>query len=114
MHTLEFQGTAQTEKLFHLKKKEIKNKKKKKTFMKGKMETEYVGIWQNRALKMTFLYQISSELRFTIFPNLWKNAAIFPNATSTCTSPCKVKKITGLYSWHATCHGIYFNVETTN
>ena len=60
--------------------------------MKGKMETD-VGIWQNRALKITFLYQTSSELRFTIFPNLWKNAAIFPNSTSTDTSPQKVKKI---------------------
>ena len=44
-------------------------------------------------LKISFLYQISSELRFTIFPNLWKNAAIFPNSTYTGTSLQKVKKI---------------------
>ena len=60
--------------------------------MKGKMETGDVGIWQNRALGITFLYQISSELRFTIFPSLWENAAIFPNSTDTCTSRQKVKK----------------------
>ena len=52
------------------------------------MEIWDVGIWQNRALKITFLYQISSELRFTIFPNLWNNSAVFPG-----TSPQKVKKI---------------------
>ena len=50
--------------------------------MKGKMETN-VGIRQDRALKITFLYQISSELRFTIFPHLWKNSAIFPISAST-------------------------------
>ena len=75
-----------------LKKKQIRNKKR--TFMKGKMEIGDVGIGQNRALKITFLYQISSELRFAIFPNLWKNAIIFPNSTDTDTSPQKVKKIT--------------------
>ena len=60
--------------------------------MEGKMETGDVGIWQNRALKITFLYQISSELRVTFFPNLWKNAAIVLNSTGTGTSPQKVKK----------------------
>ena len=56
------------------------------------METGDVGIWQKRALKIILLYQTSSDLRFTIFPNLRKNAAIFPNSTSTGTSPQKVKK----------------------
>ena len=46
VHPWEYQGTAQTEKFFHLKtKKEIRNTKN--TYMKGKMETETgdVGIW---------------------------------------------------------------------
>ena len=91
MHPWEYQRTTQTEMLFHLKKKK-ETRNTKKTFMKGKMETGDVGIWQNRALKITFLYQISSdhhhhhihfralfsstegwaswqELKFTIFPN---------------------------------------------
>ena len=46
--------------------------------MKGKIETEDVGIWQNRTLKINFLYQISSELRFTIFPNYGKMPLFFP------------------------------------
>ena len=50
----------------------------KKTSMKGKTEIWDVGIWKNRALKITLIYQISSELRLSFFPNLWKNAAIFP------------------------------------
>ena len=62
--------------------------------MEGKMETGDVGIQQNRALKITLLCQISSELRFTIFLNFWKNTGIFPNFTGTGTSPQKVKKIT--------------------
>ena len=33
-------------------------------------------------------------MRFTIFPNLWKNAAIFPNSTGTSSRLQKVKKIT--------------------
>ena len=37
---------------------------------------------------------MSLKLRFTIFPNLWKNAAIFPISTGTGTSAQKVKKIT--------------------
>ena len=68
--------------------------------MKGKMETGDVWIWQNRAVKTTFLYQVSSELRFTIFPSLWTNAAIFPNSTGTGTSPQKVKKITEVICWY--------------
>ena len=52
-------------------------KKMKKTFMKEKMEAGDVGIRQNRALKITFPYHISSELRLTIFPNLWKKWRYF-------------------------------------
>ena len=44
-----------------------------------------------------FLYQMSSELRFTIFPSLWKNTVIFPIFTGTGISPQKVKKITGAF-----------------
>ena len=72
------------------KRKEIRNTKKK-IFMKGKVETD-VRIRQNRALKITFLYQISSELRFTIFPSLCENAAIFSDSTGAGTSPQTVKK----------------------
>ena len=61
--------------------------------MKGKIETGDVGIWQVRARKIIFLYQI--ELRFTIFPNLWKNATIFPNPTGAGTSPEKGEKSLG-------------------
>ena len=43
-------------------------------------------------LLINFLYQMSSELRFTIFPNLWKNVAIFPISTSTGASPRRWKK----------------------
>ena len=46
------------------------------------METD-VGILQNSALKITFLYQTTSELRFTNFPKLWKTGGIFPNSTGT-------------------------------
>ena len=61
------------------------------TFMKGQMERGD-GIWQNSALKITFLYQISSELTFTIFPRLWKNAAIFPQFHQYRYQPPKGEK----------------------
>ena len=67
--------------------------------MKGKMETGDVRIWQNRALKITLRYQISSELRFTICPNLLKNATIFPNSTGTSPQKVKKKKNTGSKDW---------------
>ena len=60
------------------------------------METGDVGIWENIALKITFLTRSLQSWDLQFFPIYGKNATIFANSTGTSPQKVKKKKITGL------------------